>query len=43
MEEIRDKLGKLGSGKDVFRAIWDCSATVQTKLITMFAVQRKYR
>jgi hypothetical protein len=38
MEEIRDKLGKLGSGKDVFRAIWDCSATVQTKPITILWV-----
>jgi hypothetical protein len=34
MEEIRKKLCKLCSGYRVFHAIWECTTTMQTKLIT---------
>jgi hypothetical protein len=34
MEEMRKKLCKLCSGYGVFHAIWECTTTMQTKLIT---------
>jgi hypothetical protein len=34
MEEMREKLCKLSSCHEVFNAIWECTTTMQTKLIT---------
>jgi hypothetical protein len=37
MDDLREKLAQLGSGHDVFYAIWECKA-VQMKLITILRV-----
>jgi hypothetical protein len=37
MDDLREKLAQLGSGHDVFHAIWECKA-VQMKLITILRV-----
>jgi hypothetical protein len=35
MDDLWEKLAQLGSGHDVFHAIWECRAEVQIKLITI--------
>jgi hypothetical protein len=32
MDDLREKLAQLGSGHDVFQAIWECRAEVKIKL-----------